>query len=65
MAAERFSQLLRIHIRCCWAGSDIPRLRRRKPLFLNRKVQVGTTGMLQAFRLNADMHTGICIMLPG
>lgn len=44
---------------------DIPRLCRCKPLFLNQKVQVGTTGMLQASRLNADMHTGIDIMFPG
>ena len=33
-----------------WMEIDIPHLCRRKPLFLNRKVQVGTTGTLQAFR---------------
>ena len=35
---------------------DIPHLCRRGPLFLNHWVQVGSTGVLQAFRLGGRAH---------
>ena len=41
--------------------SDIPHLCRRRPLFLNRSVQVGTTEVLKAFRMEADMHTALSL----
>lgn len=40
-------------------------MRRNGPSPLNRKVQVGTTAPIQAFRPEADMRTIVATKFPG